>query len=173
MSTQMRCADVAIAAEVDTSVNSTAWAAQALGFFGEDAAHEPALAFLNDSVLTADDVSASDALQRADIGLIPNSSADHSTALVEGTAAILDSARFATAQAPLGMADRGMSELTAAEATAQAPTPEFASPTPPDSDEEPSEDDSSNGGSTGDIGGGDSDSVVPAVPQKQQPSYAG
>ena len=166
-------ADGAIEAWGDTSVNSTAWAAQALGFFGEDPAHEQALAFLNDSVLTADDVSASDALQRADIGLIPNSSADHSTALAEGTAAILDSARFATAQAPLGMADRGMSELTAAEATAQAPTPEFASPTPPDSDEESGDDDSSNGDSTGDIGGGDSDSVLPAVPQKQQPSYAG
>lgn len=158
-------ADGAIEAWGDTSVNSTAWAAQALGVFGEDAANSQALAFLNDAVLTADDVLASDALRRADIGLIPNSSGDHAVALVEGTDAVLDSARFATAQALLGMTNRGMSELTAGGAAAQAPTPEFDEPgTNPGGGN--SENESGNGN-------GQELEAAPAIPQVQQPSYAG
>lgn len=158
-------ADGAIEAWGDTSVNSTAWAAQALGVFGEDAANSQALAFLNDAVLTADDVLASDALRRADIGLIPSSSSTRATAMSEGTAPVLDSARFATAQALLGMTGRGMSELTAAGASALAPTPEFDEP----------DTNTGGGGSENESGkgNGQGEEASPAIPQKQQPSYAG
>jgi len=112
----------AIEAFGEESANSTAWAASAFAAFGDDS-RDATSAYLADALLTCDDVSDSDALTEDDIGLVPASSADRDAAADNGVDEILDGARFATAQTPIGLTDAGLVDLSADGAEAASPQP--------------------------------------------------